>query len=570
MPSLPVPPIRRPTSAVVNPVTRAAAINRVIAPTDSPFAASAPAPTDARAGAVARAIGGGAAFSPPPTGTNPWGVEPQKPASLVAEPSKNLNLPTAPKPETPTPTPAPGPQAPLETGKAAFDLRRQDIDARLEEDLQARAKAVERQLAGRGLDDSGILDARQRTAEVDTRRAAAGERNQVAMEESQQAFGAQQAALERALQEKLGMASIDVAKRGQDISKETFYAGLQQAGELAKAGLSIQESTLKLTEKGMSQQDAQYYAGLAQAAKLAEKGFSYQDAALELQRQGMTQQNSQFFAGLAQAKELAVAGLSIQEAQLKLTERGMTQEDARYYAGLAQAKDLAEKGLSLQETQIKLQEKGMEAENARFFAGLAQAGELARAGLGLQEQQIRLQEKGMTQEDARFYAGLAQAKDLAQKGLDQAAIEIELKKKGMDQQNAQFYAGQAFEKEMYNLENVNSVKRAYVADKISQIDPKDPNYKQKIDELLLTFSTPAPASAPALPEGASQGSTTTPPKGSSHPAAGYENFAPDPSNPSASYPVLFDSRGTPYYLDFFKNPIYLNATEAARLEPRQG
>ena len=119
----------------------------------------------------------------------------------------------------------------------AYALRREQIDADTAAQEKARMEAIERQLAGRGLDDSGILlgaqraeraaiaanAGRQRSA-IDIEALQAGERK--AETSSGREFASRESALDRALSEKLGVMGIETTQRGQDISKELGQAGI--------------------------------------------------------------------------------------------------------------------------------------------------------------------------------------------------------------------------------------------------------------------------------------------------------------------------------------------------------
>ena len=118
----------------------------------------------------------------------------------------------------------------------------------------------------------------------------------------------------------------------------------------------------------MSQQNAQFYAGLSQAGELARSGLDLEQQKLTLQRQGMDQQNAQFYVGVNQAWNLAQQGFSIEQQRVALQEKGMSQQDAQFYAGLAQAGDLARRGLDQDAIRIELQKQGMDQQNAQFLA----------------------------------------------------------------------------------------------------------------------------------------------------------------------------------------------------------
>lgn len=422
--------------------------------------------------------------------------------------------------------------------KDPYELQRQRVDSQLNRQLDAKKKAIETQLAGKGISDSGIAMGAQRNAEVDARFGAATEKNQINANEASNEDAKKESAISRALQEKLANQSNETAIRGQDISKDLGQQGLNlqargadlaeksQADSLglAKSGLGIQQAQLKLQEQGMSQNDAQYYAGLGQSKYLAEKGLTLQEQAQELQKQGMSQQDAQFYAGLNQqgtlenrkidltaeqmaqnkeqfyaglnqANQLAQAGLGLEAQKVELQKQGMDQNDAQFYAGLSQSKTLAEKGLDLQAQAQELQKQGMTQQNAQFYAGLAQSNSLAQQGFTIDGMKMALQQEGMNQQDSQYYAGLAQAKQLADKGLDQQAVSLELQKQGLDQNEANAKANLAFnydqlkqQKELTNTAITSDIQKGIIVDQMSKIDPKDPNYLNKIGTLLNQFT----------------------------------------------------------------------------------
>lgn len=234
--------------------------------------------------------------------------------------------------------------------KDPYEIQRQRVDTQMNRTIEAKKKAVERQLSNKGISDSGIALGQQRTAEVDTRLGAAQERNQINTNEGLSEENRRESAVNRALQEKLATQSDATARRGQDISKDLGQQGIniQERGaslneksqadsiELARAGMGMQQAQLQLQEKGMDQQQAQYYAGLGQAKYLAEKGMTLQEQAQELTKQGMSQEDARYYSGLAQAKTLADQGLTLQQQAQELQRQGMTLQDAQYYAGFRQ------------------------------------------------------------------------------------------------------------------------------------------------------------------------------------------------------------------------------------------
>lgn len=197
---------------------------------------------------------------------------------------------------------------------AAYDLRRQQIQAETQGELKSQRAAMERQLTGKGINDSGIALGQDRSIKADVLGRGQQRLGGIDIQELQDQKSAEEKAMDRALalrgqdiNKDLGLAGIDVTKRGQDITENLGLAGLDVtkrgqdiSADLAKRGLSLQESAQELTRQGMNQQDAQYYAGLGQAKYLAEKGFDLENMRIELTRQGMSQENARFYAQMAQ------------------------------------------------------------------------------------------------------------------------------------------------------------------------------------------------------------------------------------------------------------------------------
>lgn len=257
------------------------------------------------------------------------------PVSAKPDPIVSPALPAVvPPPITPA---AASPAAPV--GKTAFDTQREQVAADKIAEEKRRVSAVERAYSNRGLGDSGILEAGKRQELVAASKDASSRYNSIDTNEAAQAYAtaeaekARNAASAEADKGRAFLGSENAADRA--AGKEQFYAGLNQAKDLAVRGLDLQASSLALQEKGMTAENARYYAGLAQADRLAIKGLSLQEQAQELTKQGMAQEDARYYAGLSQARILADKGLTLDDARLKLTEQGMSQEDARYYAGLA-------------------------------------------------------------------------------------------------------------------------------------------------------------------------------------------------------------------------------------------
>lgn len=271
----------------------------------------------------------------------------------------------------------------------------------------------------------------------------------------------------------LGMdqARLALQERGMNQQDAQYYAGLGQAKYLAERGLSLEEIRTQLQEKGMSQQDAQYYAGLTQQAALSDRqntqfyaglnqakelalaGLDIQRTAQELQAKGMDQQQAQFQASLAQADRHAQQGFTLQESAQDLQRQGLDQQNAQFYAGLAQSNDLAKRGFDLQASAQELQRQGMDQQQAQFYAGLSQAKYLAEQGLARDMVAVKLQERGMDAQQAQFQANLAFNYDqlAQQKDLTQSGITADIQKGILLEQMAKIPVDEFYNAKMNNL-----------------------------------------------------------------------------------------------------------------------
>lgn len=253
------------------------------------------------------------------------GTSLQAPVASPQVSTQNLVAPTPPKIPTDNlvaPKPPEPPKSydlnsylvkPTQDG-AAYDLRRQQIESETQGQLKSQRAAMERQLTGKGINDSGIALGQDRSIKADVLGRGQQRLGGIDIQQLEDQKSAEEKAMDRALalrgqdiNKDLGLAGIDVTKRGQDINQNLGLAGLDVtkrgqdiSADLAKRGLSLQESAQELTRQGMNQQDAQYYAGLGQAKYLAEKGLSLEQMRVELTRQGMSQEDARFYAQLSQ------------------------------------------------------------------------------------------------------------------------------------------------------------------------------------------------------------------------------------------------------------------------------
>lgn len=138
-------------------------------------------------------------------------------------------------------------------GRTAYDLRRDRVRADAAADEERRREAMMRQLAGQGITDSGILGARQRTFDVDSRSALARALGDVDIEE----LGAQE-------------------RQGQEQAQRDFLASQAELNRRAASG--SQESSQRF-------QGEQNALNRLSADSLARLGYENQRGIMEFQDQ---------------------------------------------------------------------------------------------------------------------------------------------------------------------------------------------------------------------------------------------------------------------------------------------
>jgi hypothetical protein len=186
-------------------------------------------------------------------------------------------------------------------------------------------------------------------------------------------------------------------------------------------------------------------------------------------------------ADAAEEEKKRMASIERQLAASGIDDSGILQGQQRTEAAnIRNAAGRAMTDVDISEDQNKLAERGMSLQEKSQSDSV----KLAQSGLNLQASAQELQRQGMNQQDAQYYSGLGQAMYLAEKGLDQNAVAQELQRQGMSQQDAQFYAGLKAQKEGITQD----IQKAIIVDQMTKIDPKDPQYLNKLQSLLSALT----------------------------------------------------------------------------------
>lgn len=256
-----------------------------------------------------------------------------------------------------------------------YDIRRTGVERERQAALKRQRERIGAQMGAQNLSDSGIQSAEERAMRTRVGREAAIQRGAIDVEELRAGEARAEAERERSFLGEQAELGREFTGGQAEANRTLERERMDQAGELARRGLSLQETAMELQRQGMSEADARYYAGLAHESTEAQIGREFVSTQADKQR-GYESIERELDRGLRrdelnQAYDLATQGINLQDAALQLRATGMDMQNAQFYANLAQAKVLADQGFSLQDRALQLQQAGLDQQEALFFIEMA-------------------------------------------------------------------------------------------------------------------------------------------------------------------------------------------------------
>ena len=197
-----------------------------------------------------------------------------------------------------------------------YDIRRTGVERERQAALKRQRERIGAQMGAQNLSDSGIQSAEERTMRARVGREAAIQRGAIDVEELRAGEARAEAERERGFLGEQAELGREFVKGESAEARQVERERMNQASELARRGLTLQETAIELQRQNMSEADARYYAGLAHETTEAQIGREFVSTQADKQRGYESIERELDLVDEEAGVVRAVRGLNISEQQL--------------------------------------------------------------------------------------------------------------------------------------------------------------------------------------------------------------------------------------------------------------